>query len=431
MRKFILTLLFFLNIGAIIALWWLGSGVFFSAPPSGPLIALGRLAGLLAEFFILLEIVLVSRVPLVEQTYGFDTLNRWHRTIGYWLVGTVILHPIFLTFGYASDHEASFVSQFLDFFFNWEDVSKAILGIALLIGAGIVSIPWIRKKLSYESWHGTHLLMYLAIALFFGHQINTGDVSFGPALAYWLTLNVIGFGSIVAYRFLRPLLMFARHWFVVESVVQETHNVFSVVIGGKGMDQFRFRPGQFLQVIFFDKRMWTPHPFSFSAPPNGRTIRISAKAAGDFTSEMKHLLPGTPVLIDGPLGRFTSDRARTESSILLIAGGIGITPIRSLFEEFIREGRTVDLIYGARAAHDFAFKKELDALATKNARVHYLPSDTHGVISADLITGIAPDVALRDVYICGPGPMMKSAVEILLGLGVPKSAIFYEKFQLA
>jgi ferredoxin-NADP reductase len=241
-------------------------------------------------------------------------------------------------------------------------------------------------------------------------------------------------GGLVAtvfwYRFLKPSLDLKKYDFKVAAIIPETHDVNSVIISGKNLARLRALAGQFVIVRFFDKGFWwEAHPFSLSEMPKGDRLRLSIKAVGDFTQKIPSLRVGTPVRVEGPLGRFTVDRARREK-ILLIAGGIGITPLRSLFEQFAQMQKDVELIYAARSDQDFALKNELDSLSQLHARVHYVPGDKMGQLMPEMIKSLVSDVADRSVYLCGPPPMMKAVRQQLESLGVPRKHIMYEKFQL-
>lgn len=431
MKKSILILLFLVNLGAIISLWLYGSFSYLaSGSPGQILIAWGRLCGLLAEFLILTELLLISRMPFIEHAFGFDTLNKIHRWIGYGLLGSILAHPLFLLFGYANVQALSLGAQIKDFIFNWEDIVNALLGITLVLLVGFVSLPFIRKRMKYESWHIIHLGMYVALLLFFGHQTNTGDASAGIALFYWLILNFSTFGVLAVFRFVRPLWLYWRHRFFVEKVMQETHNVWSVYIAGKSMEKFHFEAGQYIHILFWMKGMRQPHPFSLSQAYDGKRLRVSIKAVGDFTSQISTVTPGTPVLLEGPFGRFTARVARTKK-YAFIAGGIGITPIRALVESL--EGKEhIDgvLLYGNRHQKDIAFEQELAP------RIHIdhifseesLPSYESGRVDAEKIKRLVPDIVERDIYLCGPAPMMDSVIRILATLGVPRSQVHFEKF---
>jgi predicted ferric reductase len=421
--------IFVLNLAVILALWWRGSSMLLlGGAGSGVLIAFGRLTGLLAQYFILVELVLVSRALFIERVFGFDKLNKVHRTIGYTLAASIILHPLLLIYGYAGSGHVSAAAQTSEFLFHWEKVFNAFLALVIILLASVLSMPALRRKLKYETWHVTHLFMYMAIGLSFGHQVTTADVSYGFGLYYWCILNFFVFGLVVAYRFIRPFVLYYRHRFYVARVVKETHDVHSIYLKGRKIGGFNFEEGQYLSISFLTKGMWQPHPFSISSAKNGEYIRVSVKSSGDYTSKIGNIQSGTKAFIEGPLGKFTASIARNEK-ILFIAGGIGITPIRALAEVLSKKGREMVLLYGNKTPDDVVFKSELERMIDK---IYYIFSvkgeGEKGYIDDEKITRLVPDFRERDVYLCGPPIMMESVAATLRKLGVDRCFIHYEKF---
>src|SRR6202035_4978687 len=151
-----------------------------------------------------------------------------------------------------------------------------------------------------------------------------------------------------------------------------------IYISGRDLRRFEIEAGQFAIWRFLDaKRWWQAHPFSISAVPDGRRLRITIKNSGDFTGGVHALRPGTPVLVDGPFGKFTERPAN--SKVLLIAGGIGITPVRPLAEEMAADGFDVRVLYRAHSEDHLVFKKEMDAISRKHGfRVDYLVTQAGG-----------------------------------------------------
>jgi len=407
----------------------------------GQLLAYGRLTGLLAAFGILLQLILIGRVKWVERTFGLDRLTRLHHGLGFALIVLLIAHPILVTAGHALQAGTSPWAQFLDFCRNWDDVLAATVGLGLMIAALAFSAAILWKRLRYETWYATHLTLYIALALAFGHQLSVGsDLTDNHWFArYWYALYAFVFGNLIFYRFIRPLWFFARHRFVVTGLVPEAGDVTSVYIGGRNLESFRIEAGQFMLVRFLARGFrWEAHPFSMSCFPDGKQIRLTIKRLGDFTRRIPDLKPGTPVIIDGPHGVFTARRCKSPK-VLMIAGGIGITPIRSLAEELLAAGRDITLIYGNRQHALIALEKELDALvraAAGRLRVIHVMSDDpewpgeKGRVDAARMARLVPDVKERDVYLCGPPVMMKLVRSALVGLGVRRRRLYYERFSL-
>jgi predicted ferric reductase len=429
--RWIAPILFVANLLVILWIWHFGFATELQEGWPGWVILLGRLAGLVAFYLALWQMLLIGRVGWIERPYGHDRLSRLHHANARVLITILFFHPILIIIGHAAHHGLGVVEQFLDFFNYYPGVLWAVVAWLTFMAIFCISITVVRRRLPYEWWHTVHFLMYAAIILAFLHQYQVGpDLVAGGSQRYWFGLAGVVALNVLYYRFFRPVW---RSWYFgyrVTRVVAEAATVTSVYIGGRRLGRLPVRAGQFVMVRFLARPwIWQEHPFSLSQAPNGRELRLTIKNIGDFTATVGNIPVGTRVLVEGPLGRFTSERIARPKA-LLIAGGIGITPLRALFEELAQAGRPVDLIYSARTQADFALQKELNALATPAAQIHYVPEDAMGRVSADIIRRYAPDVAERDVLVCGPPLMMEALVEVLLGIGVPRNQIHYEKFRL-
>lgn len=421
--------LFITNLYAIGYVWIIGSADLIRGDVADILIAYGRLGGLLLQYLILVELVLVSRFEPLEQLYGFDKQNTLHRRIGYALVGFLFLHPLLLSWGYGIRADRSIVEQFVGFVTSWEDVLPATIGTLVILVAGILSIPKIRSYLTYEVWYFGHLPMYLGVALAFGHQTASGDVAFGGAMRYWLILNVAVFGVILVYRLMVPIFKNWKHRFRVSRVVRESPNVVSVYLTGRRMRSFHFVAGQWARVIFFQKGMWHGPPFSFSAPYDGKELRFSIKALGDWTARAEELCPGTRVWLEGPLGTFTLAQGRTNKQ-LFIAGGIGITPILAMVRSLSRKAGAF-LCYAARTRTDLVFTREVAKSGVRH--VYILSGEVcdgyeTGYVTLERLRHHCPDLADRDVYLCGPPAMLNALLPALRAAGVSEERLHHERF---
>jgi predicted ferric reductase len=427
-----------LHAAALGVVWWHASGhLLLNGESGGRAVALGRLAGLLVGSGVLLQLVLVSRLPWIEPSMGCDRLYRWHRRLGF-LIGSLLLaHPALLTVGYARRHHLSVRRQFIEFAADWPTglAIAALVVIALMVA---LSTPVIRRRLAYETWHVSHLAIYVALGLASLHQANGAEIAGQLWWAdYWVALHISVIGCLLVFRAGRPIVTCARHRFRIDKIVTESDDVTSVYLTGRQLDRFTFRPGQYANVVFLSRGRWSPHPFSFSAAPNGQFLRVSIKAAGDFTDRIRELTPGTLTLLEGPLGAFTA--AALREKYLMVAGGIGITPIRALIESLAAAGRDIVLLYSVKTANDLVFASELRVLT---ARCHFILSrDTEsteagatdvgherGRIDLRMLARLVPDVQDREVFICGPQPMMKTVAAALGALQVRESSIHYEQF---
>ncbi len=425
------------NISVISYYWWLGSGKFMLGALGQQLIALGRISGLLLVLFVLAEVLLIGRTGWLEKSIGFDRMARWHHWIGFGLISLLIAHPTFLSLGYAMRNLTTPYQQFLDLL-SWEEVDGALIATVLFILVIAISLIIVLKKMKYEAWYYVHLLVYAAILMAFGHQLSVGRSLQNQTFAtYWIALYAFVFINLLYYRFYRPIRNQLRHSFKVEGVEPESKGCISIRMTGRKLDRFRFTAGQYAIFRFLGKGFWhEAHPFSFSSAPDGKSLRITVKDLGDFTSRLKNIEPGTRVIIDGPLGIFTLSKKRKDK-ILLIAGGVGITPIRALAEDSVNKRIDTVMLYGGRDAATLALKDEIDGLAaSEHLRVHYVLSDQDdwggekGYIDQEKISRLVPDFAERDIYLCGPAPMMKMVLKAAEGLGLTKAQIHFEKFSL-
>ncbi|MFI5820046.1 ferric reductase-like transmembrane domain-containing protein [Streptomyces rishiriensis] len=399
---------------------------------SNALVVTGRFAGLYAALLMAFQLLLVARLPWLDRRIGMDRLTNWHRWTGFGLLWTLVGHVVFIAFGYAQSSSMNPVSQVVDLAETVEGVFRAVVAMGLILVIGGASARWARRRLAYETWHFIHLYAYVAVVLAFTHQIAAGTTftASSAATAYWYAVWGVALGSVLLGRLVLPLWRNWRHQLRVEAVVPEADNVVSVYITGRDLDRMPARAGQFFLWRFLTKdRWWQANPFSLSAAPDGTRLRLTAKAAGDGSASLRHLAPGTRVFAEGPYGAFTAMH-RTRPEAVLIAGGVGVTPIRALLEEI--HGHAV-VIYRVAGERDAVLYDELRELAVaKGAELHLVtgPSAPDRLAPREL-AALVPDIAQRDVFLCGPPPMMNAVLGILRELDVPKPQIHFERFSLA
>lgn len=436
--KFYAYLFFLLQLSIILFFWFRTAGNELNHGSASILITLGRLAGLLAVLFILLQVILRARITPLERVFGYETLNYWHKKNGYLAFFFFLLHPVFITIGYAQASQKSYPAQFLLFIQTFEGVLLAFLGWLILITVIITSVYIVRIKMRYESWYFMHLATYIAILLAFFHQILTGsDLQANSWFRfYWLTLYTLVIGSLLYWRFYLMVYLYSKHRFYVKKVVKETGDTVSIYIKGNNIKDYKFEPGQFTFLRFLTKDLGLEsHPFSFSTVPGNDYLRFTVKSAGDFTQKIKKIKPKTAVVIDQPHGAFT-ERFMIKTKVVFFAGGVGITPIRSLIEGINARKKTV-LFYANKTSKDIIFKKELDQLSLKyKFPIYHIISREEGYkgikgrINLELIKKYITNFQNYEIYLCGPISMAKSLSADLQSAGVPKKQIHFEEFAL-
>ena len=401
------------------------------AAPGGLLTAGGRFAGLTGAYLMLIMVVLIARLPWLERSAGQDRLIRWHRRVAPWALGLITAHVVLITLGYAQAARTGVLRQLWVFITSYPDLLAALAGFGLLVMAGVTSIKIARRRLRYETWWVVHLYTYLGLALAFAHQIVTGAAFVGHPLtrAIWITVWAATAGMVLQFRVAQPIARSLRHQLRVVSVCQEGPGVFSVVCRGRRLDRLAVSGGQFFLWRFLTRDLWwRAHPYSLSALPRPPFIRVTVKALGDQSRAIRQLQPGTRVAIEGPYGAFTR-HARRSDRVALIGAGVGVTSLRALLEDL--PGRIhVVVIVRASAVEDLVFRDEIAALvARRGGQLHEVVGSRDRVrFDARLLRRLVPDVATRDVYICGPDGFMDNVVDAALRLGVTEEQIHQEAF---
>ncbi|MGW3980509.1 ferredoxin reductase family protein [Streptomyces mirabilis] len=420
--------------GAVVALWWYDTRSVVGL--AGWLTDAGRIAGLLCGYSCAVLVALMARVPLLERRIGSDRVARWHAMAGRYTVSLLVAHVTLILFGYAAQDGTGIVHETLSVVFDYPDMLKATTGTLILFAVGITSARAARRRISHEFWYYLHLLTYVAVFLTFFHQLALGSdfVSDTAAQAAWYVLYLGTAALVVWFRLLVPVRLNLRHKLRVESVYREAPGVFSIVVRGERLDELNAQAGQFFRWRFLSDGMrWTSTPYSLSAPPRPDRMRITVKALGDHSAAVGLLRPGTRVWAEGPYGALTAER-HTGRKALLIAGGVGITPLRALFETLPGGPGDVTLLYRARTAEDLALGAELEAIAQwRGARVLYAVNGADGTrprFTAESLRASVPGLAGHDVYLCGPPAMARDLYGALRAAGVPDRRIHHESFEL-
>jgi predicted ferric reductase len=425
-----------------LALWVLHRGLQDLAALGTGLTSLGRLAGLLSADLLLVQVLLMARLPMVERSYGQDVLARWHRWAGFSSFTLLLAHIVLITLGYAGGQKNP-VDEFTGLVLHEAGMLLAFAATVLITMVAVTSVKIARARLRYESWHLLHLYAYLGVGLAVPHEIWAGTEFTSSRLAslYWWSLWATAAGAVLIWRLIVPLYRSLRHGLRVEAVVPETPGVVSVYLEGRQLDRLRANAGQFFTWRFLTGSGWTRgHPYSLSAAPHPRQLRITVRNLGDGSGGLAHLAPGTRVLIEGPYGRLHGG-VRTRQRVTLLASGIGVTPLRALMEHLRFQPGELTLIVRASTDADLMLRHEIDQLAASTgARVFYvvgrriagrnswLSEAAAHLGDSEALQELVPDIAGHDVYICGSPTWMDAARAAALDAGVPPEHLHLERF---
>jgi predicted ferric reductase len=427
----------------LVTYWWEADrGVQDLGGWASGLTSAGRLTGLVASVLLLAQVVLMARVPALERAFGQDRLARAHRLVGFTSFDLMLAHVVLITWGYAAGSVTQTPQTLWNLVVDYPGMLLAAAGTVALVMVVVTSIKAARKQLRYESWHLIHLYAYLGVGLALPHQLWTGQqFTASPArTVFWWTAWAGAAGAVLLFRLGLPAWLNLRHRLRVTSVIHEAPGVVSVYMTGHRLDRLRVHAGQFFSWRFLHGPGWTrANPYSLSAAPDGRSLRITVADVGDGSGVLARLQTGTRVLIEGPYGRL-SHRPRTRRKVVMFGAGVGITPLRSLAEGL--DYRPGEAIFAQRYTDVPLFRHELASLATERGLyVVELPgrrraddswlgtgTDVGGADDVAVLRGWLPDLAERDAYVCGPPAWTDSLVRSLLAAGLPAEQLHLENF---
>ncbi|WP_239165132.1 ferredoxin reductase family protein [Actinoplanes palleronii] len=425
------------------ALWLYNGGIRDLSAVGGPATSAGRLTGLVASDLLLLQVLLMARIPWVERSYGQDRLARRHRLVGFVSFWLMLAHIGLITLGYAQSSGEDVVGQAWELVVTYPGMVLATAGTGLLIVVVVLSVRAARRRQRYETWHLIHLYAYLGVGLALPHQLWTGADFAASAVSrlYWWGLWAAALGAVLVFRIGLPVYRSAYHRLRVHTVVPEAPGVVSVYLRGRHLDRLPAVAGQFFCWRFLDGPGWTrAHPYTLSSAPAGDLLRITVKDLGDGSSRMAALRPGTRVLVEGPYGALTTDHRAGRRKVLLMAAGVGITTMRALLDDLTAIGIEVTLLYRIRRHEDAVFRTELDdAVRRHGVEVVYLqggrarpgswlPERFAQVTDTAGLRWLVPDVARREVFLCGPPSWMSAVRATLRDAGVPAGHVHAEEF---
>lgn len=392
------------------------------------LTSLGQMAGLVGMAMLALTMALSGRLKFLEDYFGgLNNMYSAHQTLGSLAFVLILLHPLFLAGKFLQTSARSGALLLLpsaDWSIN--------LGILALLSLLLLVVLTFFLALPYHRWEFSHKFMGVAF-LFAGlHSFFIrSDISQDNVLrAYVLGLTAMGL-LVYSYRTVLGELLVRRFEYRVEAVRPLNDRVIEIEMAPR-KQPMRFAAGQFIFVRFHQPGISSEaHPFSMSSPPQEGKLRIVVKSLGDYTSRLGRLSHGAVAKVEGPFGRF-SHRSCPNKKQIWIAGGIGITPFLSMAATLDNSDYSVDLYYSANTEGEAVFLDKLVALAEWNGCLRVIPffADVRGFLTAEIISEMSSGLGDKDIFLCGPSPMMKGLTDQLTRMKVKYHRIHTDEFRL-
>jgi len=399
-------------------------------------IAVGRTLGLLAAMLLMLQFTMSARLKFLDRAFALDRLLRFHALTGAAAGVLAACHPLLLLSTDVYELRAFNAAQ-------W----PVLLGVASLVLLTVILCTSLWRAflaIPFHTWRILHLLTFVAVATVSVHALSIGgDLRKGWPFYFWIAVLVLYVALFVRTKIVMPILLHRRRY-VVDAIEKVSPNTWNLDLSRRPIPPLRHFPGQFAFLRPYHEGLRRErHPFTISSSSTGdpATISFTIKESGDFTRHIGEIQLGDLVSIDGPYGRFSFllKRVKAGDHLLMIAGGVGITPILSMlrFMRDIADPRPVTLIWANRARNDIFFREEIDSLPRKlpNLRVHHVLSDEpdwpgpRGYVTEALLQNLLTEGDRRArVFLCGPPPMMESVAAALRKLGFPRRRIHTERF---
>ena len=403
---------------------------------------LSVVTGLLATSAMVCVVVLPSRIRSLNRAFGIENVIDLHRFLGIVTASLVLLH---LACVVASDPTNTALLNFPEAPGRAQNATVATLGLV-----AIVLLAILRRKfdLSYEFWRTTHIgLAVLILITSAMHIVLLNQLMNDPTFALVLTLLAVAVVLVFAYRWIWRNIYDQSTEFLVRDVRLENPTVATLVLEPKTRNRdgsttsWAFAPGQFAWIRLDRSATGQEHPFTIASSAHDEFTEFTIRGAGDFTRRIRRLLPGQPVWVDGPHGAFTSDLTNASAGFVLMAGGVGITPMLSMVRTAAHRGdpRPYRLVVVASAPEDLFFREELANLrryidlevteVLRRPRPDW--SGPIGGINSELMALVVNDVGEPqdlDYFICGPPGMVVDAVNVLDDMSVPTDRVHTEQF---
>jgi predicted ferric reductase len=393
-----------------------------------------------------MQFALTGRLKPLLHPFGADIVVVFHRFLSWGLVALMLGHFGILYIWYQNDLGVLNPLEARPHM----TAGRVALGCFVLL---VVSSEFRKRlRLDYLWWRRLHVA--LAVSGFgaaIWHVLGASHFTREDATrALWLAATLAWLGLILWIRVLRPWDQWRNPWRVTENR-DEGDGVRTLVLAPEGRPLHGWRPGQFAWLtVGTSPFALQEHPFTIStAPDKGPELSFSIKPLGDDSKRLSNTAPGSIAYVDGPYGVFSIDREADASGFVMIAGGVGVTPIIANLQalEERHDPRPVTVIYANNTWDDVAFRDELVRIGrTIDLRVIHVIKDPpedpkrwppegfetrEGMVDEALLAELLPTES-RDWphMLCGPAPMLTAVRKALLKLGVSRNHIDSEVFEL-
>jgi len=394
------------------------------------------------------QLVMSARLKFIDSVFGLDRIFRFHSLMPVIAVPAAFIHKLLKEAVFGESLKTQLGNAAVIVF-----SAASVLGLVFLIDTLVKKFKPLKyisdyaKKAYVGKYHVQKILHNVTVAgviLIFIHVM----LSFSAKNLFVRTVYIAYFSAAMGFYLYHKVIMryFLSRRFTVEKVIEESAAMRTITLRPDNGKIFSYLPGQFGFVrIKGEGTSGEEHPFSLSSEPtNNETISMTIKNLGDWTANVLHIRQGSRALITAPYGRFSPLLYPGDKPVILIAGGVGITPMLSILRYYYRnkQDRVVILFWGINTMKEMICRDEFAdfQLGMKNFRfVPVLAAEEgfdgeKGYIGYELLERVIRHnkIDMKDAhfYVCGPGMMQTKIIIGLKSNGINKRNIHFESFSL-
>jgi predicted ferric reductase len=441
MRKLIFFFLYFLSpLVPILVLyrsnpgWYGGDGRF------------SMILGSIAYSWLLAQLMISARPKVLASVFGLDRVYRFHMVMPFVAMVIGFIHKIMKEQIFDESVKTQFGNAALLLFVVTSILAFVFLADILVRFVKPVryAVAWLKKTVvgKYNIQKTLHNITVVAVVLIFVHVLLTYSAKNVWVKAVYILYFAISVCFYLYHKVIRWVLLSRR--FVVERVTSESDNMFTLILTPENGKVFHYLPGQFGYIRVKDNGIsGEEHPFSFSSEPsNHDNISMTIKNLGDWTSQVGHIREGSRVRVDAPYGRFCPSLYPGEEGIVLIAGGVGISPMLGILRDFYlhKKDQKVLLVWGVNTHIELIYQEEIAVWKRDMRNLAFVPviaqeknyDGETGFITREIlekaIRSQGYDMMRISFYVCGPAAMQVSLLNILRSMSIHRKHIHDENF---
>ena len=443
MKKAIFFLLYFLSPILPIAAIYLSNPGYYGGSGLIPMVL-----GASAFTWLNAQLIISARPKLIESTFGLDRIFRFHSLMPVIAIIAAFVHKLIK----GDSFEESLKTQLGDAAI----VIFIVVSVLALVFMIDTVVRWIKPlgivrqyaiKLlvgKYNIQKLLHNAVVAAVILVFIHVM----LSYSARNAFVKTVYIAYFAASVGFYLYHKVVMryFLSKKYIVGKITEESGSMVTITLKPESGKVGRYLPGQFGFIrIQGDGISGEEHPFSLtSEPTNTDTISMTIKNLGDWTADVQKIRPGSKARLTGPYGRFSPLLYPADKAVVLIAGGVGITPMLSILRYFYKKekDRKVILFWGINSKSELIFPDEFEAFGRVMKNFTLVPviakeadyEGEKGYITYELLKRVMKDnnadLGAAQYFICGPAVMQKTVIKGLKSNGIDRKSIHFESFSL-